>query len=110
MAKPIFIGQMDRVIQIKKKVITQTSTNAEVTAEELVCSPWAYMEDLSGNEDVEGKVRHLINRTYTIRYNAEVKSRGTALTLFDEERKFEIIHIVEIGRKQHLEIRVKSYE
>lgn len=110
MATPIFIGQMDRVIELREKVITQTSTNAEVTSEVLLCSPYAKMNDVSGGEDVEGKVRHLVNRTYIIRYNPDVKAKGTALVLVDEDKKFEIIHIIELGRKQHLEIRVKSYE
>lgn len=110
MADKLFIGQFDRVIELKEKTITQSSTGAEETTETVLCSPWAKMNDISGGEDVEGKVRHLVNRTYIIRFNPDVKAKGTALVLVDEGRKFEIIHIVELGRKQHLEIRVKSYE
>ena len=68
------------------------------------------MDDISGNEDVKGKVRHLINRIYVVRYDPVIKEKGTALVLIDEGKEFEIIHISNIGRKDHLEIKVKLYE
>jgi head-tail adaptor len=105
-----FIGQMDRKIQLVQKVKTQTSTGSEVSSEAVMASPFAYMKDMSGGEEVDGKVKHLVSRTYTIRFNQEIKTIGTALMLIDEARKFEILHIIEIGRKKHLEIRCKSYE
>lgn len=110
MTKNPFIGQMDRVIQIKKKVVTQTETKAEVSSEVLVCEPFAFMQDISGGEEVDGKVRHLINRTYTVRWNPLITEGGTKLIVVDQEVKFEIVHIIELGRQKHLEIRVKSYE
>jgi len=108
MRKP-FIGQMSRKIALIEKVISQTSTGSETTTETTICEPYAWMQDNSGNEDVEGKVIHLINRSYTIRVNAEVKSKNTKLIVIDEERRFEIVHIKEIGRT-HLEILCKNYE
>lgn len=105
-----FIGQMDRVIQLVQKVKTQTSTGSEVSSETVIAEPWAFMKDISGGEEVDGKVKHLVSRTYTVRYNETVKQLGTALIVIDETRKFEILHIIEIGRKKHLEIRCKSYE
>jgi head-tail adaptor len=108
MGKP-FIGQMNRKIVLIEKVISQTSTGSETTTEEKICQPFAYMLENSGSEDVEGKVIHLINRSYTIRVNADVKSKGTKLIVIDGERRFEIVHIKEIGRT-HLEILCKNYE
>ena len=93
-----------------QKVKTQTSTGSEVSAQTVVASPFAYMKDISGGEEVDGKVKHLVSRTYTVRFNEIVKQLGTALILIDEARKFEILHIIEIGRKKHIEIRCKSYE
>lgn len=108
MDKP-FIGQMNRKIALVEKEITQTSTGSEKTTEITICEPYAAMKDLSGNEDVEGKVIHLVNRSYTIRVNAEVKSKSTKLIVIDADQRFEIIHIKEIG-KTHLEIMCKNYE
>lgn len=110
MADNPFIGQMDRKIQLVEKVKTQTDTGSEVSSENVIASPYAMMKDVSGSEEVDGKVKHLVNRTYTIRFNETIKQKGTALIVIDENRKFEILHIIEIGRKKHLELRVKSYE
>lgn len=105
-----FIGQMDRKVQLVQKVKQQTSTGSEISSEEVIASPFASMKDVSGGEETEGKVKHIISRTYVIRYNAIIKQKGTSLVVIDENRKFEIVHIVELGRKKHLEIRCKSYE
>lgn len=108
MDKP-FIGAMNRKITIIEKSINQTSTGSEKTTEVTICEPYAAMKDNSGSEDVEGKVIHLINRSYTIRTNADVKSKGSKLIVIDEEKRFEIFHIKEIG-KTHLELLCKNYE
>lgn len=108
MDKP-FIGAMNRKITIIEKAINRTSTGSEKTTEETVCEPYAAMTDNSGNEDIEGKVIHLINRSYTIRTNADVKSKGTKLIVIDSDKRFEIVHIKEIG-KTHLEILCRNYE
>lgn len=105
-----FIGQMDRMIQLVQNTKSQTETGAEVSTPTVVSECWAAMKDLSGGEEVEGKVIHLVSRTYTIWFNPVIKEKGTALVLMDEGRKFEILHTIEIGRKQYLELRVKLYE
>jgi head-tail adaptor len=108
MDKP-FIGQMNRKIALVEKQITQTTTGSEKTTEVTICEPWAAMQDNSGNEDIEGKVIHLINRSYVIRVNTEVKQKGTKLIVVDADRRFEIYHIKEIG-KTHLEILCRNHE
>lgn len=110
MADNPFTGQMDRKIQLVEKVKTQTETGSEVSSEAVIAAPFAFMKDVSGGEEVDGKVKHLVNRIYTIRFNPTIKQKGTALIVVDENRKFEILHIIELGRKKHLELRVKSYE
>jgi hypothetical protein len=110
MEKTPFIGQMDRLISIVENVKTRNSTGEEETTEAVVASPYAQMTDVSGNEDIEGKVRHLINRTYIIRYNVTVKEKANSLIVIDDSKKYDVYHIKEIGRKKYLEILVKDYE
>lgn len=105
-----FIGQMDRKVVLVEKTTSQSDSGAETVNEVQVANPWAYMQDISGTEDTEGKIKHLVNRTYTIRFNDVVKAKKNNLILIDDSIKYEVIHIIEIGRKQHLEIRVKLYE
>ncbi len=110
MEKKPFIGKKDRKIALVERVSNRSGTGAEKTTPNTVATPWAFMDDVSGNEDVEGKVRHLINRLYIVRYDPKILEKGTALVLLDEGKEFEIIHILNIGRKDHLEIRVKLYD
>jgi hypothetical protein len=110
MDKKPYIGQMDRLIQIIEKVKTKNEVAEVITSENVLLEPWANMKDVSGSEDVEGKIRHLVNRTYTIRYNPVVKEKSNKLVINDEGTRFEVLHVIEIGRKSHLEIRVKAYE
>lgn len=111
MSKPPFIGQLDRVIEIiEKTMILDSQTNAETSTENVIASPWAFMDDVSGGEVVDGKVKHLVSRTYTVRYNPLILAGGNKLVVKDGEIRFEVLHVIELGRKRHLEIRVKSYE
>lgn len=110
MAKNPFIGQMDREISLVEKKSTQSATGAETLNEVVVSEEWAYMQDISGGEETDGKIKHLVNRTYTIRHNDDVLSKSNALILIDESQRFEVLHVIPIGRRKHLEIRVKAYE
>lgn len=105
-----FIGQMDRVVQIVKFEKTRNPTGEQITTNEVVCNPYAKMEDMSGGEDVEGKVRYLVNRKYTIRYNAQVSLLKNKLALIDEGVTYDVVNVIPIGRKKHLTLIVKNYE
>jgi hypothetical protein len=63
------------------------------------------MKDISGGEEVDGKVRHLVSYL-TIWFNPMVKEKGTALIVIDEGR-VEVLHTIEI-RRHYLELRVKA--
>lgn len=110
MEKTPFIGQLDRKIQIVELVKTRNSTGEMEVAQNVVSEPFAQMSDVSGSEDVEGKVRHIVNRYYVIRYNAMVRMRASELLVLDNGQKFDIYHSIEIGRKRYLKLLVKDYE
>lgn len=110
MDKTPFVGQMDRKIQIVKFVTTRNSTNEKEVTQEVIASPWAHMMDISGTEDVEGKVRYLVNKKFTIRYNATVNDLKNQLGLIFEGKLFDVINVIELGRKSHLQLIVKNYE
>ncbi|WP_175556795.1 phage head completion protein [Flavobacterium johnsoniae] len=110
MRKNPYIGQMDRMIQIVQKQTNQSTSGAETVTEITISNPWASMEDVSGTEETDGKIKHLVNRTYTIRFDENVKSKSNNLILIDDSKKYEVLHVIEIGRRQHLELRVKNYE
>lgn len=109
MEKTPYIGQMNRKIEIVELVKTQNSTGEEQVTENVISEPFARMDEVSGSEDAEGKIRHIINRTYTIRHNTSVLRKATELVVYDNSQKFSVYHVKEIG-KTHLLLLVNYYE
>jgi len=109
MEKP-FIGKMNRKVSIVKFVTTRNSTNEKEVTQEVIAEPWAAMVDVSGNEDIEGKVRYLVNKKFTIRYNQTVNDLKNQLGLIYEGKLYDVVNVVEIGRKSHLQLIVKNNE
>lgn len=105
-----FIGQMDRLISVEQMSKTQNASGEEVVSWSAVASPWAYMQDISGNEEVEGKVVHLISRRYTIRYNSTIAATGNEMRVVDGSDTFNVYHVKPLGRKKHLQLLVTDYE
>lgn len=105
-----FIGQMDRRITVKSVTKSQNSTGEEVSTLATVAQPWAYMEEKNGNEDIEGKVIHIVDRSYIIRYNDTIKTSGFEMKVIDGSDEFDIYHVKELGRRQHLQLLVTRNE
>ncbi len=110
MVEKPFIGQMDRKITLKEKVNQRDDVGGFGITYTEIASTFAKMVEVSGKEDEEGKIIHLIDRKYITRYRPDLLVHRTNLVLVDGEQKFEVIHIIEIGRKAFLEFRVKRYE
>ena len=105
-----FIGQLDRKIKILEPTTIRNTTGEEEVVLNLLFEPWAQMMEVSGDEDVEGKIRHYTNRAYVIRYNALFLPKNTELVLEDEGIKYRIIHFMLMGRKRFIQLKVELYE
>lgn len=102
-----FIGQMDRKIDIVWVTKTKSTAGGVSETETVIASPFAQMKEVSGNEDPEGKIRHIVDRKYIIRYNSEVYGKSTELRVKDGNNTFNVYHVKELdGRRRHLEILV----
>lgn len=110
MEKTPYVGQLDRKVKIVALVPTRNSTNEEETTDQMVANPWAKMEDVSGSEELDGKVRYLFSRKYIIRFSKVIKESSVDLVLIDGTDRFNIYHTKEIGRKKYIEILVESNE
>lgn len=108
--KSPYIGQLDRKISVVQETFTQNAMGEQKPTQVVVASPWAFMEDSSGSEDVEGKIKHLIDRKYTIRYNSDILANGHEYLVIDGSATFDIYHVMEIGRKQHIQLLVTKHE
>lgn len=110
MEKIPYIGQKDRRIKIQSQVETRNVVGGVVTELVLIAEVFAYCKELSGGEDVEGKVRHHLNRSYTIRYQKELFQNLTKYKIEDAGTLYEVEHVKMIGRNNHIEIIVKHHE
>lgn len=110
MEKKPFIGQMDRKIEIYFVEKTKDVLGSVQQTQTLISSPFAAMNEVSGDEDPEGKIRHLVDRTYTVRYNKEVIEKNIQLIIKDADKFYNVTHVKEVGRKSHLILNVKLNE
>jgi len=110
MQKTPYIGQLDRKIAVYQEIYQQNTVGERKPELQLITGAWACMEEVSGDEDVEGKVRHLIKRRYTIRYNASVFNLTNKIRIIDGSVNFNVFHLKEIGRKKYLQLLVNDYE
>jgi head-tail adaptor len=109
MDKKPFIGQKDRRIVINKKTLLANTSGERKETLVKITDAWAFMDDLSGGEDVEGKVRALYSRAYVVRWQSELLTEKR-LVIVDDERTFEVVYVAEIGRKDHVRLVCKAYE
>lgn len=108
--KKVFTGQRDRRIEVVKYTKTRNALQEVVVVPVTVGFFWANLKDLSQNEDIEGKLIHIINRIYTIVYHSEVKTEGEHMVVRDEGKEFQIYHVEELGRRAQLLLKCKVRE
>ena len=106
-----FIGELNRKIKIVEMIKTRNSTGEEEITHNEIAAPYSKMIDVSGTEDIEGKIRHFINRHYVIRWTSLLSQRSiTNLLVVDGNSKFNIYHSIEMGRNRMIKLLVKEYE
>lgn len=105
-----YVGQLDRKIKLIKTNLTQNSIGEEVPEKCVICEPWAYMNEVSGGEDVEGKILHRTTRKFVVRFRKEIKQLSNKLILEYDGVEYNVTHVKELGRRNFLELQVVDYE
>lgn len=100
--KRVATGQRDQRVEIVEYTTVKNAINEDVKTEVSIGFFRAAMKDVSGKEDEEGKVIYLIDRTYTIPYQSDIKTRGEQMVLKHEGKEWQIYHVVELGRRDQL--------
>lgn len=108
--KTPYVGQLNRKIKIIDTISTQNSIGEEELIKCVICQPWAYMGEVSGGEDVEGKILHRTTRKFVVRYRKEIKQLSNKLILEYDGVEYNVTHVKELGRKSFLELQVVDYE
>lgn len=106
MDKAPYAAQLDRLVEIIRKVPTQGGTGGVSYTDETVCSPWAMLSDDAGSQSNNGKTKHEVTRQYVV-YAGQGINKDHVLV--DEGLRFTVEHISPVGRS-HVKLTVKLYE
>lgn len=105
-----FVGQLDRRVTLFETIKTQNEIGEEKEIDSVLCVPWAKIDEVSGGEEIEGKVLHRTNRTFIVRFRNEINSKGNELKIEYEGTCYNITHVKQIGRREYLELQCVIYE
>jgi head-tail adaptor len=111
MDKTPYIGQLQYPITVEQPNVTKNATGEEtVSGYTVVANLKAALNDYDTKEEVDGKLRNLIERSYTVRFRQEILDDADELVVRDNGNLYKIYHVREVKRKRFLEILVTSYE
>lgn len=108
--KRAFVGQRGVRVEIVKYITEKNAINEDVKTTVSLGLFWARVEDLSGSETTEGKVMHIINRIYTVPFNAELQAKGEHMVVIDGVREYRIYYVQEVGRREQLKLKCTNRE
>lgn len=106
-----YIGQLDRRISIKEDVRATSSTGEKTKTPTLFNTVWSKVEDVSGNEDIDGKIIALNVRKYIVRYDPALVLKEITDMFIDDAGEVYNIHSVSYqGRKEFITLKCSKRE
>lgn len=105
-----FVGQLDRRITLFETEKIKNSIGEEKETDVVLCIPWAKVDEVSGGEEIEGKVLHRTNRSFIVRFRAEINQKSNQLKVDFEGTRYNVTHVRQIGRREFLELQCMIYE
>lgn len=107
----IYTGQLNTRISIKERIYTIDDDGQKTHVDELFLQTWARSEDVSGNEDDEGKIIALNVRKYVVRFFPALADKKITDLFIDHKGKQYNVHAVnEKGYKDFLELKCSLRE
>ncbi|WP_106793974.1 head-tail adaptor protein [Aquimarina sp. Aq78] len=112
MNKPeVYIGSMDRRIEIIKRNKSRSSTGAETYTETALTTVWANKKLLKSDEALDDKEVTINEHQYIIRYDPIIANEKIQhLFIRDHTDEFEIYGVEEIQRKKFFKIDCEKRE
>lgn len=111
MADNIFTGQLDQRISIVERVRSTSTTGSKNFTTSEVSAAWAKVEDVAGNEELDGKVIALNVRRYIIRYNPAVEEKQiNDLYIVHSGATYNIHSVDYVGRKEYVVLKCSKRE
>ena len=107
----IYIGKMDRRIEIIKRIKTKGSTGAEVFTENVLVAIWAEKKMASTDKVLDEKVVAMNVVQFTIRWHPLISGENLqSLYIKQGDDEFEIYGFEEVGRKQFMKLKCQYRE
>lgn len=97
-----YAGNRNRRIEIVEYTTIKNELGEDKKTPVSVGIFYAKMDDLSGNEGAEGKIIHIVNRTYTIPYIQAIRDNGENMVIKDLDKEFRVYYVQEIGSRLQL--------
>ncbi len=108
-AKKPFAGQLDKTIKVYRLEVTQSATGATGDKQEVdICTTRACQNTETGKQEIEEKVRHLVNASFTIRKRTGIIGTDNLCVEYSGN-KFRVYYVREIGRT-HLELQCTDFD
>ena len=110
MKRAVYIGQLDRLVNVNQIQTTITTTGEKIKSEVVYAQTWAKLDDVSGNENEDGKIVALNVRKYTLRFDDEIVQNGTQMSITDDDGVYNIHSVEQIERKNYLVLKCSKRE
>lgn len=106
MAKKIFIHELNTVIEIFTVTQVKDDLTGESTETDILLGGLHTKRiDVSGEEELNGKMVSVNIRKYICRYNKNIMLNGTDMYIVDEDGKFDIHFVESIGSRYMLSLK-----
>lgn len=102
-----FIGELNERITIKSETQTKSpKSGASTSVWQVLKNCWAKVKDVSGSEEIEGRVVYINTKVFTVRHDSRLVGAGaTEKQVLYENETYNIIGVASIGRKRYLEVK-----
>ncbi|XRE42217.1 hypothetical protein ACIVBQ_000421 [Tenacibaculum discolor] len=102
-----FIGELNERITIKSVVkIKSPTSGAPTSTMQVLKNCWSKVKDVSGTEEVEGRIVYVNTKEFTVRYDERLTGTGAHEKEIDYEGEtYNIIDVSKIGRKRYLAVK-----
>lgn len=107
----LYIGEMDRLVQVIKKTVTKSTTGAEEKTDKVLVELWAERKMLSSSEALDGKIVALNVLEYRAHWHPVIAEENIQdLYIKDGVDEYDIHGFDELGRKKHIRFKCQKRE
>jgi SPP1 family predicted phage head-tail adaptor len=103
-----YIGELTERVTIQSYVESKSEvTGATSSTWQVLKNCWAKVEDVSGSEEIEGRIVYVNTKLFVLRYDARLVGPGatTGKQILFEGEEYNIVSVSNIGTKRYLKLK-----